>query len=330
MFAIGATGSGRTVPFEILPHAVDDLLALHKQRGVADSVFEFELLMVEGNNTLLPDTHDEGRSIIIRLTLEGRPVVPARLGEPTTAAITLACVCFVIMIVLVNRYWRKAKKRQQKEERLAHELGAGKELMSVNLGLAAPPKALDSSRSNGSVRTRRRAKQSANFPAMSVLDASESGLFGSVNTAPIGFGPEGSNTTAVDGAGSAHYPEWASSSVVAGAPKDSPSKFGISSAASVQVNVGSPLRRKARGVGSPMDHGSRGSERPSSPSSKMTPIPLESHVEFQRSPFAHPETVLSPGGVSLFGVDHMVSHNARVRSIRLGLQPGEDEDDATH
>ena len=404
-FALGIGVHNRTIPFEILPQALTDLTALRKERGVPDSVFEVELILVEALNALLPEHHDVGLSIRVLITLEGRPPIKSRLGELNTFAITISCVTVLLTVAWYARQYRKARKRQQKEERpLVHNILSNATIHSI---LAAPDPATPASgkRSIGGstfslLRSRRKEKiQDTPMTGDYLLSPASDSLMGK-SAPPKSTGPSHSDGSS-DAGPSLNVPTLSFGdtgtldSVIVGSPTDS---LGVHVTASLPATVdnsihmqtlsarsgahgqsvqttsptgatrespgsgtspqhphqhASPLRSSRRET--PRKHAASGSASGSPAKSSVQPVaspqrasstprrttalrppvievdhaeggnrssslsPEPARPVFPVSPHSNPETtVLTPGGVSLFGTAHMVAHNSRVRQLRAG------------
>jgi hypothetical protein len=90
-----------------------DLERTWRASGVMDSKIQFQLELVEGVNTLLPESWDAGIVVTVEITLQGRTVPVSRLGEPTAAAIAVAvCVAVLVCTLVVRHYIRSQRERR--------------------------------------------------------------------------------------------------------------------------------------------------------------------------------------------------------------------------
>lgn len=335
MYPFGVGVAKRTVPFEVLPAALTDLLALFDARGVPDSVLAVQLLMVEGNNTLLPPSHDNGLSVNILLTLQGRPPVVGQLGQATTAAITLACVSLVLVVAFYVRLHHKARKRQKREEIFSSDAAVGvgvskgwpvlsKLKSSSSRKVLAPP--ISSPSGQGTARTDGAGSRSSAVGGTEATLASAGNLADSVDGTGSAAGvmsplPPPDTLSAH---GDTPRPKRAAATPGAGGGSTSRSTPGVvGTARTGTVASGtSPTTPKHRG--SPREPGVRspastGAEAKASVGASYlrsydSPLPSSVHS----SPFSTSGVVLSPTGASLFSTDHMLAQNSRVRQLRQG------------
>lgn len=347
-FSIGPTARKRTIPFEIFPEAFTYLTELRHQHGVSDSVLEVELELVEGNNTLVPETKDEGRSITIRLTLEGQQPLPSRLGEVNTAAITLSCVCFVIVVAWAIRMRRKILKRQRGDEHTALSL-IKDDSMLQSADLGRPHNPLDAEKNrmseylSGTVKWRRKKQYNTAIPSPRVLSSVNSaGAPQAEDTIEVLGVPESDSQLVFSpGRSSAVSPRevgFASSRVTSPISRSSRGSPSVQSPVvmnQLQDSIGHsetqpfPSGRSATLLdASPRTQTTASVRKPSRSGSRLamdaTPTLRESPpFTPQPSTLGIPESsVLSPNGVPLFATDHLVSSNARVRALRTSSRSG--------
>lgn len=308
----------RTIPFEILPQAFTDLTAMRRQRGVSDSVLEVVLELVEGDNALVPAAHDEGRSIIVRLTLEGQQPLPDRLGEVGASAITLAAVSFVIVVVWAIRLRKTVLRRQRGEEITVVSLIAdGPETPEGRKPAIASSGRLQEYLS-GSVKWRRkRVGSTTNSPRVYDEFARKDDV---VELTPDKESPEPamkqSPAKSVATPRSVRLTTAQSSAKLLGSPLAVPhaSDATFAGPETLDSSLTSTLDV------TPRRQTSKSSRLEVSTSdlvaaSPALNTPSAAHLSGGESDV--PEaSVLSPGGVPLFASGHTVSHNARVRALR--------------
>jgi hypothetical protein len=315
VFTLGAQIRKRTIPFEILPQAFTDLTAMRRQRGVSDAVLEVVLELVEGNNTLLPESHDEGRSMIVRLTLEGQQPLPNRLGEVGASAITLAAVSVVIVALWAIRLRRIVLRRQRGEEVTA---------VSLIKNVQDTPEGQKSVHASGrlqdylsgTMKWRRKRVGSASTTSSPRVHDEFARKDDVTELTPVKESPDSSPVKSVATPRSVRLTTAQSAARLLGSPLAVPQASEITFPAAETVNSSvisavdvSPQRRTPKSGQLEMTSNESFFPSPSLHTlSAGTQGPPESDV---------PEaSVLSPSGVPLFASSHAVSHNARVRALR--------------
>ncbi len=130
-FILPAGTVDRHLPVKVLRKALLDLNAAHESKvgRVRDATIEFDVVIVEGINTLFPEDKNAGGTVTVRITLQGQPPAINRFGEVPTAAVTLAAVAVLIIAVAWIWHYRRAQERRKEEE---HALLAARATRDAN------------------------------------------------------------------------------------------------------------------------------------------------------------------------------------------------------